>query len=126
MQPSGRKRGRAPFGDVSNSNALDSQVVGYKELKRERDRTRSASMTDEKSSERNKKRRESYRRKKTEAANKENNIEIDQPSENDVCLNVGCMDHTQIDPSYVHPTIASGSNVYMSSASPTPQRTIQV
>jgi hypothetical protein len=89
-------------------------------------------MTDEKSSERNKKRRESYRRKKTEAANKENNIgisicivfvyimcwsfifiavacaEIDQPSENDVCLNVGCMDHTQIDPSYVHPTIASG------------------
>jgi hypothetical protein len=54
----------------------NTQVVGSRELKRQRDRIRNASMTDEKRSEQNKKRCEAYRRKKTDAANKENNIGI--------------------------------------------------
>jgi hypothetical protein len=34
--------------------------------------------------------------------------EIDQPNADDVCIDVGCMDHTEIGPSYARLTIASG------------------
>ncbi|KAG2570173.1 hypothetical protein PVAP13_7KG031581 [Panicum virgatum] len=50
---------REPFGDLTNTPRADS-----KELKRQRDRARSASLTEEQKSERNKRRREAYRRKK--------------------------------------------------------------
>jgi len=70
MQPAGRKRFRAPLGDVSNSNALDSQNVGSIELKMQREKIRNASMTNDQRNEWNKKRREAYKRKKADTSNK--------------------------------------------------------
>ncbi|KAG2631489.1 hypothetical protein PVAP13_2NG061879 [Panicum virgatum] len=70
MQPAGRKQFRAPLGDVSNSNALDSQNVGSIELKMQREKIRNASMTNDQRNERNKKRHEAYKRKKADTSNK--------------------------------------------------------
>ncbi|KAG2536615.1 hypothetical protein PVAP13_9NG207865 [Panicum virgatum] len=55
MDPSGRKWGRAPLGDVSNC-----QDQGSRNLKLQKERVRNAAMSDEQKNERNKKRREAY------------------------------------------------------------------
>ncbi|RLN42443.1 hypothetical protein C2845_PM01G32210 [Panicum miliaceum] len=57
---------------IAATRVTDPQTVSSKELKLQRERIRNASMTDEQRNERNKKRREGYRRKKLDAAKKEN------------------------------------------------------
>ncbi|KAL6656895.1 hypothetical protein ACP70R_004675 [Stipagrostis hirtigluma subsp. patula] len=65
-------RGRTQFGDLAGTNYTggqnacnpSAQIVDAKERKRKRERARYAAMSEEKRNERNKKRRESYQRKK--------------------------------------------------------------
>jgi len=59
--------------DPLNSNTKDTGVIEYaRHRRRERDRARAALMTDEQKEEKNRKRREAYKRKKCHAHNKEN------------------------------------------------------
>ncbi|CAN6163525.1 unnamed protein product [Urochloa humidicola] len=73
MDPRKCTRDRTPFTDVTNAT---NEEVDAKERKRERDRVRAAArraaMTDEQRDEINKKRRESRRKNKGQALNKEN------------------------------------------------------
>jgi len=59
--------------DPLNSNTKDTGVIEYaRHRRRERDRARAALMTDEQREEKNRKRREAYKRKQCHAHNKEN------------------------------------------------------